>query len=186
MAARREPQQTSLFELELDDDRHETGEPGEPGEPDIDRAPARSAPRRRAGSAERALAAPFGRRVLAGLLDLGVQLVVGAGAIAGTGRMGVALTRSVAPGFVLLLLVFSLFYLVVPLAFWARSPGMAATGLFARAGDEHPPTFAEALRRWIGAVVTVLVAGLPTLLALGPARRSLADRWSGCELVRGR
>lgn len=183
MAARREPQQTSLFELELDDEPRATGEPGEP---DIERAPARSTLRRQAGSAERAVGAPFGRRLLAGLLDLGVQVVVGAGAIAGAGGMGVMLTRGVAPGFALLLLVFSLFYLVVPLAFWARSPGMAAVGLLARAGDEHPPTFAEALRRWIGGVVTVLLAGLPALLALGPARRSLADRWSGCELVHER
>lgn len=179
MAARREPQQTTLFDLELD------GEPAAPGEPEPEHAPEPASPRRSARTPASLTAAPFIRRVLAGLLDLGVQIVVAAGALAGAARMGVALTRAVAPGFVLLLLVFSLFYLVVPLAFWARSPGMAAVGLLARAGDEHPPTFAEALRRWLGGVATVLLAFLPALLALGPARRSLADRWSGCELIRG-
>ena len=178
MAARREPQQqTNLFDLELDDAPGEA-ESAHADEPPVarprDRGPARQLP------------APFGRRVVAGLLDLGVQLVVAAAALAGARRMGVALSTQAAPGFVLLLLVFSLFYLVVPLAFWARTPGMAAVGLLARAGDEHPPTFAEALRRWLAGLVTVLLVGLPALLALGPARKSLADRWSGSELVAGR
>ena len=83
----------------------------------------------------------------------------------------------------LLLLVFSLFYTVVPLAFWGKTPGMAAVGLACQAGDDLPLTFAEALRRWLGELVTVLLLGLPSLLALGATRRSLADRWSGSVLV---
>jgi hypothetical protein len=176
MAARREPQQTTLFDLELD---------ATPGEAELARADERAAPRAREATPSRQLPAPFGRRVLAGSLDVGVQVVVAAAALAGARRMDVALTTAAAPGFVLLVLVFSLFYLVVPLAFWARTPGMAAVRLTARAGDEHPPTFAEAQRRWLAGLVTVLLAGLPALLALGPARRSLADRWSGTELVVG-
>jgi len=83
MAARREPQQTTLFDLELDGQPREPGEPGEPGEPEIARGRERPASRREPAAAARTMAAPFGRRVLAGLLDLGVQLVVGAGALAG-------------------------------------------------------------------------------------------------------
>ena len=87
------------------------------------------------------------------------------------------------PAFAVLLLVFSLFYTVVPLAFWGKTPGMAAVGLACQAGDDLPLTFAEALRRWLGELVTVLALGLPGLAALGAARRSLADRWSGSELI---
>jgi hypothetical protein len=60
---------------------------------------------------------------------------------------------------------------------------MAAVGLACRAGDDLPLTFAEALRRWLGELVTALALGLPGLLALGAGGRSLADRWSRSELV---
>jgi hypothetical protein len=56
-------------------------------------------------------------------------------------------------------------------------------GLACQAGDDLPLTFAEALRRWLGELATVLAAGLPGLLALGAGRRSLADRWSRSDLV---
>jgi uncharacterized RDD family membrane protein YckC len=173
---RREAQQTTLFELELD-------EP--PAEPGLTPAPAP----RRAAAVERPaevadVHASFGARFLAGAVDLVAQALVAAAAIAGARALGVVVGPRAVPGLALLLFVFSLCYTVVPLAFWGRTPGMAALGLVARAADEHPPTFAEALRRWAGGLLTLLLAGLPALLALGSARRSLCDRWSATDLVR--
>jgi hypothetical protein len=88
------------------------------------------------------------------------------------------------PGFAVLLLVVSLFYTVVPLAFWGRTPGMAALGLACRGDDGQPLAFAEAGRRWLGGLLTVLLLGLPALLLLAGSRRSLADRLSGRPPVR--
>ena len=77
-------------------------------------------------------------------------------------------------------LVFSFVYSVVPLAFWGRTPGMAAAGLVARDADGGPLTFGQTGLRWLGGLLTLAAAGLPLLLALGPlGGRSLADRLSG-------
>ena len=127
--------------------------------------------------------APFRARLFAGLVDLGVHVGAAALALGGARFMEVRPAPAQLPAFALLVLVFSLFYTVVPLAFWGKTPGMAAVGLACQAGDDLPLTFAEALRRWLAELVTVLALGLPGLLALGAARRSLADRWSGSELV---
>jgi hypothetical protein len=122
-------------------------------------------------------------RLFAGLVDLGIHVAVAALALLGTRWLGVAPALSDLPPFAVLLLVFSLFYTVVPLAFWGKTPGMAAVGLACQAGDDLPLTFAEAFRRWVGELVTVLAFGLPGLLALGAGGRSLADRWSRSDLV---
>lgn len=174
-AARRGREQATLFELDLDEEAPPQEEPIElplsaPSE-------ARSAP-------ALATTAPFRARLFAGLVDLGVHVAVAALALAGARLLEVRpeLPQQLAP-FALLLLVFSLFYSVVPLAFWGKTPGMAAVGLVCQAGDDLPLTFAEALRRWVGELVTVLLLGIPGLLALGGERRSLADRWSGSSLV---
>ena len=171
--ARRGPQQASLFELELDDEP-----PAEPVPPPLPAPPPR--PRAAAPVAE---PAPFRVRLFAGLVDLGVHAAVAALVLMGTRLLGVQPAISQLPAFTVLLLVFSLFYMVVPLAFWGKSPGMAAVGLACQAGDDLPLTFAEALRRWIAELVTVLALGIPGLLALGAGRRSLADRWSASQLV---
>ncbi|HEV8631059.1 MAG TPA: RDD family protein [Thermoanaerobaculia bacterium] len=169
---RRGPQQATLFELELDEVEEPTFEPEPPPLP----PPARPAP----GAA---IHAPFRARLFAGLADLAAHVAMVALALLGARALGVPPTLEQAPAFAVLLLVLSLFYTVVPLAFWGKTPGMAAVGLVCAAGDELPLTFAEALRRWLGELVTVLALGLPGLLALGADRRSLADRWSGSDLV---
>jgi uncharacterized RDD family membrane protein YckC len=122
-------------------------------------------------------------RVFAGLVDLGVHVAVAALALLGTRLLGVPPGLPELPAFAVLLVVFSLFYTVVPLAFWGKTPGMSAVGLACQAGDDLPLTFAEALRRWLGELVTVLALGVPGLLALGAGGRSLADRWSQSDLV---
>lgn len=168
---RRGPQQATLFELELDE--------APVAEPVALPPPSRSA----RGEKVAARPAPFRVRLFAGLVDLGIHVAVAALALLGTRLLGVPPALSELPPFAVLLLVFSLFYTVVPLAFWGKTPGMAAVGLACQAGDDLPLTFAEALRRWLGELVTVLALGLPGLLALGAGGRSLADRWSSSDLV---
>jgi len=173
MSPRRGQEQATLFELELDE------------EPVADEAPAAPAPVARVASIRRQApaAVPFRARLFAGLVDLGVHVAVAALALVGTRLLGVTLAPTQLPAFGALLVVFSLFYTVVPLAFWGKTPGMAAVGLVCHAGDDLPLTFAEALNRWLGEVVTVAALGLPGLLALAASRRSLADRWSSSELA---
>jgi RDD family protein len=176
-AARRAREQATLFELDLDEEEAAVEERIElPLAAPTSRQPARPA-------APQVATAPFRARLFAGLVDLGVHVAVAALALGGARLLEVRPAPAQLPAFALLLLVFSLFYTVVPLAFWGKTPGMAAVGLACQAGDDLPLTFAEALRRWLAELVTVLGLGLPGLLALGGARRSLADRWSGSELV---
>lgn len=167
---RRGPQQATLFELELEE--------APIAEPVA--VPPSPSPR---GETMKATPVPFRVRLFAGLVDLGIHVAVSALALLGTRLLGVPPSLFVLPPLAVLLLVFSLFYTVVPLAFWGKTPGMTAAGIVCQAGDDLPLTFAEALRRWLGELVTVLSLGLPGLLALGAGGRSLADRWSQSDLV---
>jgi uncharacterized RDD family membrane protein YckC len=81
------------------------------------------------------------------------------------------------PAGVLFLLTFSFLYSVLPLAFWGRTPGMTLAGLRTSSGDGRPLSFRQAVLNWLGSVLTVALAGLPLLLALGG--RSLSDLISG-------
>lgn len=124
--------------------------------------------------------APLVPRLTAALLDGGVLLSVSAIAIVGSFLLGVRWQLDDLPPLVLFLAVFSLLYSAVPLAFWGRTPGMALVGLIARGDDGGPLTFGQTAMRWIGGLVTLLLAGLPLLLATSPlGGRSLADRLSG-------
>ena len=176
---RRQPQQTLLFDLELD----------EP--PSLD-AGLEPGPHRSDGAADAApnaatdlpvtAMAPVRPRLLAGAVDLGCHLAVaGAGAV-GAVLLGVRPEPAALPGLGLLVVVFSLFFLVVPLAFWGRTAGMAAAGISCRAADDQPLTFGEASRRWAGSLLTVAACGVPALLVLAGGR-SLADRLSGSVVV---
>ncbi|NJL29066.1 MAG: hypothetical protein HC897_14870 [Thermoanaerobaculia bacterium] len=86
---------------------------------------------------------------------------------------------SAAP-FAILALVFSFLYCVVPLAFWGRTPGMVMSHEIARSLDDQPLSFGQTILRWLGALITLALAGLPTLLAL-IGGRSLADQISGSK-----
>ncbi|HET9766804.1 MAG TPA: RDD family protein [Thermoanaerobaculia bacterium] len=179
-AARRAREQATLFELDLDEEEEAAVEE----RLELPLAPQASRRQERLAVPQAATTmAPFRARLFAGLVDLGVHVAAAALALGGARLLEVRPAPAQLPAFALLLLVFSLFYTVVPLAFWGKTPGMAAVGLACQAGDDLPLTFAEALRRWLAELVTVLALGLPGLLALGGARRSLADRWSGSELV---
>lgn len=121
--------------------------------------------------------APLLPRLAAAGLD-GVALgSIAALALIGATLLDVRPGAAMLPGLALLLLVFSFAYAVVPLAFWGATPGMAAAHLVARDRDGGPLTFGQTALRWLAGVLTLLLAGLPLLLAL-MGRRSFADRLS--------
>ena len=176
MSRARQLRQAMLFELD-----HEEGAPelDAPLELPLDLAPA-PAPAPAAGPAPgpALAAAPARRRALAGAADLGAHLLAAGVATLGVALLDVPVRGAQAPGFALLLLVFSLFYTVVPLAFWGRTGGMALAGIACRGEDGQPPSFAEAARRWIGGLLTASLLGLPALPMLAGGR-TLADRLGG-------
>ncbi len=118
-----------------------------------------------------------GSRIAAGLADLVVHAAIGMGALFGCWALSVRPTLAEMPAGGLFLLAFSFLYIVLPLAFWGHTPGMAWAGITAHNRDGEPLTFDQTARRWLGAVLTFLLAGLPLLLAFGG--RSLTDWISG-------
>jgi uncharacterized RDD family membrane protein YckC len=131
-----------------------------------------------AGAARRP---PLGERLLAGLADGVLHLAVLASALVAESLLGLQPQPRQWPGFVAFLVFFSFLYTTVPLAFWGQTPGMAWRGLRARDQGDRPLAFGQTALRWLGALVTVALVGLPALLALGG--RSLADRLSRSETV---
>jgi len=133
-----------------------------------------------AGSAATARAddpAFLGDRLLGGLADLAAQLTALGSAVAAAYWLGVAVTVADWQPFGILAVVFSFLYWIVPLAFWGQTPGMAWVGQTARSTSGEPLSFGQTILRWLGAVLTLALAGLPMLLAL--TGRSLTDRISG-------
>jgi uncharacterized RDD family membrane protein YckC len=118
-----------------------------------------------------------GSRIAAGLADLVVHAAVGVMALFGCRGLGVRPNLSAAPAFGLFLLAFSFLYVVLPLAFWGHTPGMAWAGITSRNRDGEPLHFDQTARRWLGAVLTLALVGLPLLLSIGG--RSLTDWVSG-------
>lgn len=146
-------------------------EPDEPLPPPA----ARARPAGRAG---------LGSRISAAGADLLVHASVAVGVLVGCRFMGVKPVLSDWPAVALFLLSFSFLYTVVPLAFWGHTPGMAWAGLDARSRDGEPLAFDQTARRWIGGILTLLLLGLPLLLAFGG--RSLSDLLSGSETLSSR
>ncbi len=119
-------------------------------------------------------------RWLAGLADLAVHVGMALALLFGARLLNVHAGLGDWPALILFLLVFSFLYHVLPLAFWGQTPGMAWAGLVARTADGESLTFSQTARRWLGTLATLLLVGLPALLALG-GHRSLTDRLSGSE-----
>lgn len=86
------------------------------------------------------------------------------------------------PGFALFLASFSFLFCTFPLAFWGQTPGMAWRGLRAINEDGLSLSFSQTTLRWLGGAVSLLLLGLPLVVALWG--RSLADRLSGSWTVR--
>jgi uncharacterized RDD family membrane protein YckC len=118
-----------------------------------------------------------GSRLAAGAADLLVHAAVAVLLLVGTRLMGVQPTLSDWPALGVFLLAFSFLYIVVPLAFWGHTLGMAWAGLVARNRDGEPLTFDQTARRWLGGLLTLGLACLPLLLT--GSGRSLSDRLSG-------
>ena len=121
-------------------------------------------------------------RLLGGLADLVIHLAVLGTVVLAVHGMGVPLTLEDWPAFAGFGLVFSFLYSVIPLAFWGKTPGMAWVGHSARSLGDESLTFGQTALRWTGAILTVGLAGLPLLLALGGGR-SLSDRLSDSKTV---
>jgi uncharacterized RDD family membrane protein YckC len=188
-----EPEEPLLFDLPLS--------PGGAGEPEEDEPPLRRKrtaressrsgpvpvpmPEPESGEDDEAVAeavpghgfAGLGSRMAAGLADLVVHAAVGVLALFGCRGLGVKPELSAAPAFGVFLLSFSFLYVVLPLAFWGHTPGMAWAGITSRNRDGEPLSFDQTARRWLGAVLTLALVGLPILLVIGG--RTLTDWVSG-------
>jgi uncharacterized RDD family membrane protein YckC len=121
------------------------------------------------------------RRLRAGAVDVALAGAALAAAVAGAAVLGVAPRLAYWPAYAVVGLTLSFVYAVYSLSFWARTPGMARVGLSARTAAGRPITFGQAVRRWLGGIVTVGLLGLPLLL-LVRRRVSLADALSGTRL----
>ncbi|MCG8458820.1 MAG: RDD family protein [Holophagales bacterium] len=126
--------------------------------------------------------APVQDRILGGVADLTVHVATLGAMVIAVQLMGARVSLDSLPGFAALGLVFSFLYTVIPLAFWGQTPGMAWVGHASRSMGGEPLTFGQTFLRWLGALFTVALAGLPVLLAfLGG--RSLCDRLSDSRTV---
>ncbi|HEY2293004.1 MAG TPA: RDD family protein [Thermoanaerobaculia bacterium] len=117
------------------------------------------------------------RRLAAGVADLVVHAAVGVLALLGCRWLEVRPEIQEWPAFAAFLLSFSFLYTVLPLAFWGHTPGMAWAAITSRNRDGEPLTFDQTVRRWLGALLTFALLGLPVLLAFGG--RTLTDWVSG-------
>ncbi len=120
-----------------------------------------------------------GRRWLAGLGDLALHSAVFVLLLAGARALGAEVgAAALAPAGVTLLL-FSLLYTVLPLAFWGQTPGMSWAGIASGSIDGEPLSFGQSFRLWLGGLLTLALVGLPALLVFGG--RSLSDRLGGAR-----
>lgn len=123
----------------------------------------------------------LGDRLLSGIADLAIQLLMLGLAVTATHGLGVVITSADWMPLALLSLSFSFLYWFVPLAFWGQTPGMAWVGHAARAASGEPLSFRQTFLRWLGALMTLGLAGLPLILAWTGG--SLSDRISGSQTV---
>lgn len=121
-------------------------------------------------------------RLVAGAIDTGATGAALAILAGGATALGAAPELSHWPAYLLLSLQTSFLYMVFSLSFWGATPGMSRAGLHAQADDGGPITLGQAVRRWLGGVVTVALFGLPTLLVLR-RQSSLADLLSRSRLT---
>lgn len=127
--------------------------------------------------------ARLSERLRSGGADFGLHVAVGLAALVGADFLGARPDLGDFPAVGLFLLAFSLFYTTVPLAFWGATPGMAWAGLVCRAHDEQTLTFSQTVRHWLGSLLTILLLGLPILLAFG-GRAAFSDRLAGTQTFR--
>ena len=150
-----------------------------PAEEEVDATPAR----RRRWVRHETPRATLRPRLVAGLTDVGVCAGVLVVLLVALLAQGIRPGLADWPAGAVFLLSFSFLYSVLPLAFWGRTPGMTLAALRATGRDGGPLTFRQAALRWLASVLTVALAGVPLLLAVG-GRRSLSDLISGSRTER--
>ena len=136
------------------------------------------------GEARPIVRAGIGRRLLAGLGDLALHAAVFVLMLAGARLLGSEITPTALLPTAIGLLLFSLLYTVLPLAFWGQTPGMSFAGIVSSSVDGEPLSFGQSFRLWLASLLAVLFAGLPTLIA--PRGRSLSDRLAGARTLPAR
>lgn len=135
-----------------------------------------------AAETQATVAATIGDRFFAGLADLLIHLAtLGLTALAVL-AIGHTLAWRDLPPFAFFGVLFSFLYCVFSLAFWGQTPGMAWAGHLARSVTGEPLTFGQTALRWLGGLLTLILAGLPLLLAL-VGGRSLSDRISDSKTL---
>lgn len=130
----------------------------------------------------------FARRFAAGLADVVIlglfgALELAAGAILLELRFPPAALLGV---LAFLLLAAAVLLVLVPFV-WGATPGMALADLRVAAEDGGGPTLSAAVLRFVGALLTAALAGVPLLVAAFDRRgRTLADLLSRTTLVPAR
>ena len=129
-------------------------------------------------------AAPISARARAFGTDALLCVLVSSGAFLGAAA---SVQRSPSAGSWLWCALFTIqvsFFLCVPsIALFGKTPGMALSDLTLERDDGEKPPFSAAVRRWLLAVVTALLVGLPLLtVAFDRRRRTPADLASGWPL----
>lgn len=146
-------------------------------------APAEAAPP--LASAPEDVAVSFARRVVAGLADLLILALVGAVQVAaGAFFLDLRFPPAALLWIAAFLALVALVLLVLVPFVWGTTPGMALADLKVVAGDGRSPTLLASFLRFVGFVLTGLLAGVPMLVAAFDRRgRTLADLFSRTSLV---
>lgn len=149
-------------------------EPDEPGEP-VDEAGAE-------------VPVAFARRFAAGLADLVILGLFGALELAsGAILLELRFPPAALLGLGAFLFLAALVLLVLVPFVWGATPGMALADLRVAASDGGSPTLAAASLRFLGALLTTGLVGVPLLVAAFDRKgRTLADLLSGTTLVPAR
>jgi uncharacterized RDD family membrane protein YckC len=130
----------------------------------------------------------FARRFAAGLADVVILGLFGALELAAG---AILLELRFPPGSLVglgaFLLLAALVLLVLVPFVWGATPGMALADLRVSATDGGSPTLAAAFLRFLGAILTAALAGVPLLVAAFDRKgRTLSDLLSGTSLVPAR
>ena len=130
-------------------------------------------------------AVSFARRVVAGLADLLILALVGAVQLAaGAFLLDLRFPPAALLWMAAFLALVALVLLVLVPFVWGTTPGMALADLRVVAADGGSPTLLSSFLRFVGFVLTGLLAGVPMLVAAFDRRgRTLADLFSGTSLV---
>jgi len=130
----------------------------------------------------------FARRFAAGLADIVILCLFGALELAaGAILLELRFPPAALLGLGAFLFLAALVLLVLVPFVWGATPGLALADLRVSAADGGPPTLAASALRFLGALLTGALAGVPLLVAAFDRKgRTLSDLFSGTTLVPAR